>query len=84
MSTEAAKKAWATRRAKVPTPQKQLSRLLLERSRWMRKETMARNKLYRIHAKLAQIAEEAIIIPPTTSTNNGELSTVFAKRKIVK
>ena len=82
MSTEAAKKAWATRRARVPSPQKQLSRLLLERSRWMRKETMARNKLYRIHAKLAQIAADALTPPP--ASNNGELSGMFAKRKIVK
>jgi len=80
MSSEAARKAWATRKARrsKASPLRQLALLADEQTRWLRKETIARNKLKRIRFRIEQLAEELILAKqPGTDT-------VWAKRKIVK
>jgi len=80
MSSEAARKAWATRKARrsKASPLRQLQALADEQTRWLRKETIARNKLKRIRNRIEQLAEELILAQqPSTDT-------VWAKRKIVK
>jgi hypothetical protein len=79
MSSQAARKAWATRRAraKAVPPMKRLLALAKEQSRWMRKETIARNKLKRVQFQIAMLAEEFI-----TKQNPPDTDNVWAKRKI--
>lgn len=82
MSSEAARKAWATRKAKAKavSPMRRLAILAKEQSRWMRKETIARNKLKRVQFQIALLAEElATNHQPQPGTD-----TPWAKRKIVK
>ena len=57
---------------------KRLMALAKEQSRWMRKETIARNKLKRVRADIELLAEEFI------TANTPDTDNVWAKRKIVK
>ena len=79
MSSEAAHKAWATRRARLSKtpPAKRLARLAYEQSKWMRRETIARNKLKRIRRQVEEMLEE--LLEQTT-----ESTSPYAKRKITK
>jgi hypothetical protein len=83
MSSEAAKKAWATRRARTKkrTPVQRLTTLANELARWRRKETIARNKLKKLNLQLEQLLEE-VLIPPLVP--DGTFSTMFKGRKISK
>jgi hypothetical protein len=82
MSSEAARKAWATRRARrsKASPLKQIQTLADEQTRWLRKETIARNKLKRIRYRIEH-AEEFIL---ADHQRNGPADTVWAKRKFTK
>lgn len=80
MSSEAAHKAWATRRAKAQrfTPAKRLRLLADAQAKWLRRETIARNKLKKIRRLIEEMAEE-VLNTPTPSAD-----TVWARRKIAK
>ena len=81
MSTysEAAHKAWATRRARLSKtpPAKRLARLAYEQSKWMRRETIARNKLKRIRQQIEEMLEELL-------DWHNAADSPYAKRKITK
>ena len=85
MSSEAAKKAWATRRAKRKerTPLQRVTAILSERSRWLRKETIARNKLKKVQAKLEALLDE-VVSQTNRELSSGTYNTMFSNRKIVK